>query len=290
MVYRYTEVWVTVDWSKKMWRLIRTTTRMFCFSKKGCLGQSFTSLDCEIVRMFYFYKEIVRVWMFSEIGLLLRKERASRANFHLNGLWALPDCCPAIAFLSPKTCFWGRFQLIGQLWAKYLRPIKRNLFLTMTCLVLNLPKISPGPPLCPHSPLKSSHLTSHCCPFRSLYVILIFPQGTTLRLSVKYLTFQTFQPFKLYNRAFFSVGQPFFWQIHSNWCLHEAWGLEQPQNLPKIGLRQILFVWIMLTCVGQSAVEGGDRHPSRRPPGPDCCVGFPPVLRYSSSSSGTSRR
>ena len=69
-----------------MWRLIRTTTRMFCFSKKGCLGQSFTSLDCEIVRMFYFYKEIVRVWMFSEIGLLLRKERASRANFHLNGL------------------------------------------------------------------------------------------------------------------------------------------------------------------------------------------------------------
>lgn len=191
MVYRYTEVWVTVDWSKKMWRLIRTTTRMFCFSKKGCLGQSFTSLDCEIVRMFCFYKEIVRVWMFSEIGLLLRKERASRANFHLNGLWALPDCCPAIAFLSPKTCFWGRVQLIGQLWAKYLRPIKRNLFLTMTCLVLNLPKISPGPPLCPHSPLKSSHLTSHCCPFRSLYVILIFPQGTPLRLSVKYLTFQT---------------------------------------------------------------------------------------------------
>ena len=115
--------------------------------------------------------------------------------------------------------------MIGQLWAKYLRPIKRNLFLTMTCLVLNLPKISPGPPLCPHSPLKSSHLTSHCCPFRSLYVILIFPQGTTLRLSVKYLTFQTFQPFKLYNRAFFLLGNPSSdrFTVTDVYTKHEDW-------------------------------------------------------------------
>ena len=127
--------------------------------------------------------------------------------------WILCQCpatcaqCPPVHFfhrkpaLRPIPVDW-----VEQVWAKYLRPIKRNLFLTNLPKVfefvshhdaLNLPKISPFATSL-LTPLSSDQfsavklISSHCCPTSSPSVI--FTSIASLdkpKRFVDYLAFQT---------------------------------------------------------------------------------------------------
>ena len=146
---------------------------------------------------------------------MLPGKKVPWANFHLVGFYAnalllvpnAPQCISSTEnlLLRPIPVDW-----VEQVWAKYLRPIKRNLFLTNLPKVfefvshhdaLNLPKISPFATSL-LTPLSSDQfsavklISSHCCPTSSPSVI--FTSIASLdkpKRFVDYLAFQTLKFF-----------------------------------------------------------------------------------------------
>ena len=234
-----------------MWRLIRTTTRMFCFSKKGCLGQSFTSLDCEIVRMFCFYKEIVRVWMFSDLVCFYEKKG------HAGKTFTSMDCerCPIVAlqlhFFHRKPAFEAESSWLGS-------------FGLNTCGQLNGICFSPWPAWCLIS--QKSHLV-HLCVLTPLSSLLI--SHLTVAHSGLFMWFSSFlreHPFdylsstwlfRLFNHLSFITGHFFLlgnpssdrFTVTDVYTKHEDWNSHKIQR--SVSARSYLFescwlVWVSL--------------------------------------------
>ena len=169
-------------------------------------------------------------------------------HFHLIGFYAnalllvpnAPQCISSTEnlLLRPIPVDW-----VEQVWAKYLRPIKRNLFLTNLPKVfefvshhdaLNLPKISPFATSL-LTPLSSDQfsavklISSHCCPTSSPSVI--FTSIASLdkpKRICRLLGLSDFKIFSCSSSAVLFVLQPLSWLIHRSWCLCGAGGVPWP--------------------------------------------------------------
>ena len=196
----------------------------------------------------------------------------------------MPPIMTPNAFLPLKTCFWGQFQLIG--WSRFgantcgqlngicFSPISQK---SLTLLHINLRKEFVSQRNATQLALLKSAKISHLFPPLSSLLIscdqLFLIQ--LISLIPNQVSFYHFSPFNYFfdNWAVLSGLQPF---SHRNRCLRGAeggggGGLSLLQQLANFDLhpenvvaRSIMFRWGQL------------RHPASRPPGPDCCVGFPP--------------